>query len=343
MKFSIPLAMSAFVFALSACSNGGGGGQGFVPAPHLQAPIPNPTSSEKTEFSYEYKYNGCTTGKRTLSSKKEYCDALLNDALNNNCAREMRIEVFNRQCTGEQVASPGVLPTAGAARCVVNGMDLKDRTFLDNLNPFNPQRRQSFRDMFWGGRERQTYNILFSAVDSYGKATFTMTPSSEKSPAMGQIQLQQRKGADNFVVASALGSQMRLVVTNYKTKKEVEAVCLSNQSFKRSQKVLTNVRCSYRYGGPSKKLSSLKEENFTWDTRHPLEKEIYRGRDRDSVVVRLKPGTVGQDERIEVEAVELEKDKTIKAEASLNEGLQISFEGRQTGTDLVVTCAPASK
>lgn len=342
MNLRMPLAITMFTLALGACSNGGGGGAPPVTPITPNSPTPTPVPDVAGEFSYEYIYNGCSTGKHKLLSKKEYCDALLNDSLNNNCARELRIEGYNRRCTNAQPASPGTLPSAGTARCVVNGMDLKDRTFLDNINPFNPQRRQSFRDIFWDARRQQSYDILFSAVDSYGKASFVLTPAAANHSAMGQIQLQQRKGVDSFSVTSGLGSQIRMVVTNYKLEKEVEAVCLSDKSFKHPKVDLSVVRCSYRLGQMGDK-SPLKEESFSWDTRHSIQREIFRNRHNESIVVRLKPAEQGQDERIEIEAVELDLDKTLRAEGSLSEGLQVRYQGRQSRSDLTISCAPASK
>ncbi|MEK2643843.1 hypothetical protein [Bdellovibrio sp. BCCA] len=343
MKLNVPLAMTIFTLALSACSNGGGGGGTPVTPITPNAPAPTTTVPDVPgEFTYEYKFNGCSTGKHKLLSKKEFCDALLNDTLNNGCARELRIENYNRSCTTLQPANPGALPAASTARCIVNGMDLKDRTFLDNINPFNPQRRQSFRDIFWDAHRQQSYNILFSAVDSYGKASFIMTPSSGTYSAMGQIQLQQKKGMDTFSVTSGLGSQIRMVVTNYNMEKEVETVCLSDKSFKKPKVDLSRVRCTYRLGDMSDRNPS-KEEIFAWDTRHEIQKEIFRSRQRESIVVRLKPASQGQEERVEIEAIEVDLDKTLKAESTLNEGLQVRYQGRQSRTDLVVSCAPASK
>lgn len=331
MKTRLSFAFIALVF-LGACSNGGGGHS------NTNAPLPNtnpngPTTTISTEqLSYELSLNGCSTGKHTFNSKKEYCDALLTDALNNNCARELRIENYNRNCSGIQVTSPGTLPSVYNARCVVNGMDLKDRTFLQNLNPFNPQRRQSFRNISWDGQRQKSYDIVFMAADGYGKSNYVMTPANQAGFAQGDIQIQQNRNMDNFSARSGLGSPIRLLVTNYKTQKEVEAVCISNASFKRPKVDMRRVRCEYRN----------RELILDWDTRSALQKEVFKNRSGASLVIRLKPAMGGQDERIEVEALELDIDKTLKAEASLNEGLEIRYQGRLSRTDFSLRCAPAS-
>ncbi len=57
--------------------------------------------------SYSYRVNSCNTGfhyfasSNSRSGQKAYCDALLNDDLNQNCAREKRQEQFNESRCNE--------------------------------------------------------------------------------------------------------------------------------------------------------------------------------------------------------------------------------------------------
>ncbi|UXR65559.1 hypothetical protein EZJ49_04750 [Bdellovibrio bacteriovorus] len=228
MRFHLPIILSALTLSLAACSNGGGGGGGTNPPVVVNPNSPTPQVPGTTsEFTYEYHQNGCTTGKQKLASKAAYCDALLNDALNNNCAREMRVETFNRMCTtGSTISPTGGLQGMSTARCEVNGMDLRDRTVIQNMNPFNPQRRQIYRDMFWNARSEHAYDILGSLIDTYGRARFVMTPSVAQRAAQGEIDLSQQKGEYRFSVRSALGYPISLKVTNEETEKEVSATCI---------------------------------------------------------------------------------------------------------------------
>ncbi|AHZ85849.1 hypothetical protein AB1A81_00975 [Bdellovibrio bacteriovorus] len=343
MRIHLQLALSVLALSVAACSNGGGGGGGAAPVPATTTTTTPTPVDVQGEFTYEYKFNGCTTGRQKLTSKNAYCDALLNDALNNNCAREMRVETYNRMCTtNTQVSSPGTLPAMSTARCVVNGMDLKDRTFLQNMNPFNPQRRQIYRDMFWSGKNDQGYDILGSLVDSYGKGRLLLTPAQAGRSALGEIQLHQQRGDSKFSVRSGLGSQISLKVTNLEIQKEVEAVCLSDKSFKRTKADLRRVKCSLTHSESGRK-ETRRDEEIVWDVANKVEREIFRGRSTERITLRLKPAAGGQDERIAVEAVDLDIDKTMVAETTLNEGLEVRFRGQLTGTDLTIQCAPASK
>ncbi|OGQ33550.1 MAG: hypothetical protein A3F16_04875 [Deltaproteobacteria bacterium RIFCSPHIGHO2_12_FULL_43_9] len=59
--------------------------------------------SDSGEFSYDYSItvNGvtCSTGKRTFNTRQEMCEGLKNDALNNNCAEELRKGYFEKHCS----------------------------------------------------------------------------------------------------------------------------------------------------------------------------------------------------------------------------------------------------
>lgn len=351
MKLHLYFILPVVALLLDACSNGDRNAALSAqaqtsPAPTLPStgmpslPSP-PTPQNSEEYYFEFLAKGCSTGKHKLSTKKEYCDALLNDPLNSNCAREMRLESYQSFCTGTQpAANPGALSPMTTARCIVNGMDLKDRTFLDNINPFNPQRRQSFRDMFWDGKSERSFDVFLSAVDTYGKVRFAVTPAQSQSAAKGQIQFFQQRGAYAFSAYSNLGTKLRMLVTNYETEKEVESVCITDKVFKRAKKDLSRIRCLSRLSGSN---GHSQEEVLNWDTRTPLQKELFQGRYNQKVSVRLNPAQQGEEESIQIEAVEVGLDKTMKAEATLNEGLEIKYLNKNDRTEVSVVCEPASK
>ena len=50
------------------------------------------------QISYEITRDECTTGKQSFSSEKDYCKALLNEKLNQNCGKKSRMETYNKRC-----------------------------------------------------------------------------------------------------------------------------------------------------------------------------------------------------------------------------------------------------
>lgn len=321
---------------LVACGNGGSGaGQ--------QAPIVvNPLQNDAgiSSLTYEFKRNGCSTGVQRFQNKKEYCDGLLDDVRNNNCAREMRLEHYNRACTGG-TSSLGVLPPMSTVRCSANGMDLKDRTFVDNMNPFNPQRRQIITERFWGGRSAVTYDLMGTLVSNYGKSQIVLRPAQGAQAAQSEITIGQNKNQDLFSARTAMGGQIQLTVTNFDTEREMDVVCQTDKAFRKVNKDLSTVRCTFTLGTGSNPVT--KEQNLQWDQRNTLEREVYRNRASEALIVRLIPAHQGGEAKIELEAIELDINKTIRAESGLNEGLSIGYRSQQSGTLMNFSCAPASK
>ena len=124
MKLSNTLLMSilvALTVAISACSgsssvkndvfggaggSGGSSGDGGGVSPAMQQKIAEETAKCR-ESGYGVKYivststngNACTTGCMQFSSLYQYCHALRNDSLNNNCGANRREQMYQRDCT----------------------------------------------------------------------------------------------------------------------------------------------------------------------------------------------------------------------------------------------------
>lgn len=346
MKVQISTLMASLSIFMTGCSNGNNGGGNpaapVAPAPvETAAPAPAPVPAVpdiQGDFSYNFNFNGCTTGEQKFSSKKAYCDGLLNDALNANCAREMRAEMYNRMCTVSQPADLNALAPQSAARCVVNGMDLKDRTFLQNLNPFNPQRRQVFRDLFWDGKKARNFGLMSSA-DAYGKARFAVAPASADKAALGEISILQPGDGDLISASSKLGTQVRLAITNFDSEKETEVTCRSDKSFLREKKSLEQVVCALKTG---KKDSPFSEETLVWDRKSALVKEL-RAPSQLKLTVHLNPPADGVEERILIEGVTPSGSRAFKAESTLNEGIEVRSRSGDSRLNFAIVCLSASK
>ncbi|HEX7675587.1 MAG TPA: hypothetical protein VF412_15535 [Bdellovibrio sp.] len=323
-----------------ACSNGGGGSS--APAPVVPTATTVPTTNTpfvNGHFTYQFTQNGCDTGRKDFTTKADYCQALTNDALNNNCAREGRVMMFNNQCVNLGTNAGPTLNIMNSARCVMNVSDTADRTLLQNLNPFNPRNRQMIREIFWDGHRDRTFDIMGSMVQSYGRAKFTMRAAQGATPAEGVIGLVQNNGEDSYLVRSNLGSQMTLTVQDQSSQKLSQVVCLSDSSFKRPKKDLRQVRCVYK-GEDSR---SSRDESIGWDLHSVTERHIFAHGASEEITLRLKPAAAGLDERIELELKDIDGDKTLRTESSLNEGLELRFDSRETGSNIVLSCGAASK
>lgn len=71
------------------------------------------SKKEDKKISYQYTINRCDTGAKTFDSQQAYCDSLINDAANNNCAREERLREHAEKCGGSGAQTKSETPLAG--------------------------------------------------------------------------------------------------------------------------------------------------------------------------------------------------------------------------------------
>ncbi|MEN0058382.1 MAG: hypothetical protein AAGB31_06070 [Bdellovibrio sp.] len=344
MKSRHIIPLLSLTLLLGACSDGGGG-NAAAPVPTTTVPpmsVPDATGN----FGYEYTISGCTTGKHTFTSKKAYCNALVNDSLNKNCAREMRVEMYNRDCIQQNTGTiPGSnVANGGSAYCQVNSMDLRDRSFRQNMNPFNPQRRQAVRSIYWDAKREQAYNLTAMPAMSYGSSRFIMTPSSIKKAAQGEVLFKQKDRDGVFTATSGLGSLIRLTVEDADAETEVETLCTSHASFKRAKVDARKVKCTYSNGREIRGKAVRHEiPLITWNLKKAVEETVVYNRGGDAFAIRLYPATGGYAEKIEIAVEGLDIDMNMKAESTLNEGLSVSYKDKYSSEELSIECAVASK
>lgn len=73
-----------------------------VATPATPSQIPDGAESAPPGYTYSMSVNDCETGSHTAATKKGYCENLANDSLNNDCARGLRRQVFDRdECAAE--------------------------------------------------------------------------------------------------------------------------------------------------------------------------------------------------------------------------------------------------
>lgn len=346
MKDILATTCLALALSLAACSNGGGGGGAapaqspVTPVSKVSAPVGFPYINGK--YTYEYSVNNCLTGRHEFSTIKDYCEGLHNEVLNNNCAENLRIADFNRLCAdGDKITQPEfqVAGAVSTARCVVNNIDLKDRSFLQTLNPFSLQRHQVIREIFWDGNQEHSYDILGGISTTYGKAKFTMKAEQKKLPAAGVVSLVQGDDENSYLVSSYLGSQISLNVQNASAHQETQVACVSDGLFRKAKADLQQVSCTYKTNEHRRAWKEL----ISWDLDAEFSKIIFEKKAAQNISLHLKPAVDGQDEKIEIEILDLDADKSVKAEGTLNEGLGLSFISSATGTNFTLSCAPASK
>ncbi len=62
--------------------------------------IVNKAKTDDQSYTYDLNVNGCPTGSHSFSNLTDYCAALENNSLNNNCAQTERGNLFAQKCPG---------------------------------------------------------------------------------------------------------------------------------------------------------------------------------------------------------------------------------------------------
>ncbi len=60
----------------------------------------NKAKTADQSYTYELNINDCPTGSHSFSNLTDYCAALQNNTLNNNCALSERSNLFAEKCPG---------------------------------------------------------------------------------------------------------------------------------------------------------------------------------------------------------------------------------------------------
>lgn len=220
------------------------------------------------------------------------------------------------------------------ARCSVRAMSLDDRRSSRGGQVFKSQRREGVREINWEPNYEQTFDIFGMFDKSYGVARWTLSPAGRRDRgAQGNLVLSQN--GSQISVRSGLGGFVNLKVSNYYSNKEVDFQCISHSSFRRWSGEEGRVRCSVREGNERRG----REEYVTWNGGQPQERELWRNpHSNENVSIRLKSNSV-----LEIAASNIDSGKSVVAQGTANEGLELRYRGRSSHSDLVVSCAPASK
>lgn len=121
-------------------------------------------------FGYEMNFYGCETGKQQFNSLAELCKGLQDDALNHDCARDMREEYFKAQCQGAQKKSAGEITGPKAAELRARDK-LVDDTLIRTLQPGN------LTIMLYKNPNSESANVMVSCVSNAKAAVDSLNDS----------------------------------------------------------------------------------------------------------------------------------------------------------------------
>lgn len=134
-------------------------------------------------WNYELTDNNCSTGKQSFNSKKTYCEGLLNDRLNNNCAGRMRALKVEKECQEFTDAKPTETPDSEVLDSGENnpGDDTPtEDTASDVASLYNSINFSLKVNGSWSLAEWRNSNNLSARATGFADATTSSTYGSQE-------------------------------------------------------------------------------------------------------------------------------------------------------------------
>lgn len=200
------------------------------------------------------------------------------------------------------------------------------------------QGQPDVRRFEWNGNTQESFDVSGGRGSQWNSVRWDLTPASrghyQMRRAQGQLVVQQ--GGSQVSVRSALGGFVNLNVANGNSQDDVNLHCVSNAAFRQQSIEQNRISCRVRIDSDRQNYRG-RDEVIYWNGR-PQARELSHGYDGEFVVLRLKEGG-----RMELEVRNLNFRKSIRAEAMINEGLEIRYRSRAASSNLMISCGAASK
>lgn len=350
------------VTMIVACNKKDDNNSATTPVPTTGVPV-NPAVNQSGFFFYSYRESACETGSRQFTTKLDLCNALMNDALNNNCARFLRQNDFNLRCQGVT----GVTPLPGAPSipaqqpivdnfrsvwCSVAAVDQSGAVFSRLYN------RNNYVPIVWDSRQAQSFSLPFGAAGRFGDASIRLNPAKFGGEAEAEIVLRlssKDEGIRTFSSKSALQTSNRLVVDDSDNQTTVVLDCMSTNTPTAQQleakPAITAVECSARAlrnerdhrrddGGNIPAPAAGDVKVIAWNGQGTKTETLRTGdrRDRLSFDIRLTQASALERALIEVEGTDFDGGKRIVGRGSLKTGFSVKHTDRNSGKNYEVSC-----
>lgn len=331
MKRALYFLSGLLVFSAFGCQKGGGSSSAPTATAPTAAPTPAPETTATFIKTYEFReFGGCTTGFHQLRTQQDYCNALLNEALNNSCALDMRQNAYSTECNsnlggniGSGVTNQTLITTGSAAYCYMVGQDQEARGLFDNRQASNQ------RFISWDGKKSQRFNLSALLPAKYGRVHLNLTPAQGSQPALGEILVSQ--GRLKYSESSQFNSRLIFQVNDLQGQKKISIECLPEASFTGPAMNLNHIQCQVNKDRPV---------DISWNAKSRLSTSLKVGNVKN-LTVSLYPPQGENEAQIEISISGIEAARSVLGRAAVRAGLAIKHVSLP-GTQVQVRCSAAS-
>lgn len=295
--------------------------------------VENLDSVDLKKLTYKLRGDNCETPVLKFGSKEKLCNALLDDDVNEGCARKERLNRFEDLC----------IMTAAKDKKV----NLLDDVKEDHAAVCVSSTKKSLSDsadlekgfsLEWSGQKNEKFDIN----PGIEKAEMSLHLLRNQSIQTNEIKIvSSNQDKVEFSLRARAGSRAVLTMLNSLSRQDTQVSCQTNGKLATKFENLAKVRCGVYVGS-----EGVAEEKKIVDVelKDALSQQVlYDGKAGEKIVVRLKNADSNSASKLEVLMARFDTHHSAKAESTVTEGLELSFKNSQTGKDVLIICAPASK
>lgn len=337
------------VVGLSACGNKGSSGSPAPAAPPVseQTETPNlPTGY----FSYAYSETlprRCETGLHSFNTLAEMCQALLNESLNQNCARLLRENDHFVRCRGIGGGSPlPQLPVVqGPFRNIWCSVAARDHSGRFG-SFFNNRGNRNFLN--WDSRQRRRFALPFGNLSSrFGEATLILHPAEfGQGPGSAEIVLTQKKGERQMHrVRGSLSQPTRLFVEDPDMRTSIQIECMQMESAAAATFIApapSRISCQGQYGRGRDAFRFEESFQLNASTSDPRLKGQSKAQRPDGLGLKLelRSGFGSDAAMISVEGFNGQDQRRIVGSGSVRQGFEFVTRDRDSDFQIQLQCRP---
>lgn len=287
-------------------------------------------------MTYKVTGEGCDTPVLKFKTKEQLCNALLDDDVNDGCARMERIEQFEEFCRNKELSwshsesqrKSTLLGTEKAAVCVSSAKKaFADQADLEESFSFN-----------WSEDKTQNFDIN-PGVEGLNLG-FQLAKNTELNTSEAFI-VAVSGDKSKYMLRARAGAKLKLTMLNSRTQQDLQVSCESHSRLAskviQGEKIRCGILASTGDQVEEKTIVDLELKNSLSQT------PMYKGKQGEMVSVRIKESDANKSAKLEILIARLDTIHSAKAESTVSEGIDLTFENPESGRGLKIICAPASK
>ncbi len=294
--------------------------------------VENLDSVNLKKLTYKLRGETCETPLLKFESKEKLCNALLDDDVNEGCARKERLNHFEDLCvvmTSVKADTVSLLAKGDhSAVCVTSSKkSLADTKDIE----------KSF-SLDWLESKNQKFDIN-PGIEKADMSLQLLKNDSVKTNELKIITLTEDKS--EFSLRARAGSKVSLTMLNSESRQDTQVTCQTHiklaTKFENPSKVRCGILVDFENDVQEKKIVDVDLKETV------VQQALYDGKSGEKVVVRVKNAGSESASKIEVLMARFDTHYSAKAESTVTEGLELGFKNPKTGKNILIICAPASK